>query len=118
MSQTPGYPDNLSCILEVEIRFYDDSPAVDVCPNSSRRLMLDGSRKSLVAVGCADASSKVWLYDVSDGEPKHLIDSYSDTWAVAFSSDGEMLATGHENGTVKLWSTAELPSLRWLAVQK
>lgn len=71
------------------------------------------STAGLVAVGCADLSSKTWLFDLRTGQPAHLVDSYGDTWAVAFSADGKTLATGHENGKIRLWKVADLPSPRW-----
>ncbi len=75
------------------------------------------SKDGLVAVGCADLSSKVWIFDGADGQPKHVVDSYSDTWGVAFSHDGQTLASGHESGVIKLWSRSSLPVARWLEVR-
>lgn len=74
------------------------------------------SKDGLVAVGCADVSSKIWVFRLSDGQPMHVMDCYSDTWAVAFSGDGKLVASGHENGRIQLWAREGLPLAQWVKV--
>lgn len=67
------------------------------------------STNGMVAVGCADLSSKAWLFELENGHPVHLVDSSADIWAIAFSPNGELLATGHETGKIRVWRVEELP---------
>lgn len=46
----------------------------------------------------------VWVYDVNTGEALDLLIGHtSDLESMAFSPDGEMLATGSVHGTIRLW---------------
>lgn len=72
------------------------------------------SSEGLVAVGCADASSKIWVYNISHGELVTVIEPGGDVWSLAFSDDGKRLASGHESGKVRLWSRSDLPKTAWV----
>lgn len=72
------------------------------------------SSDGLVAAGCADRSSKAWLFRMKDGEPIHVLEGGGDVWGVAFSSDKRWVATGHQNGKVQLWARPGLPRVQWI----
>lgn len=61
--------------------------------------------KSLIASACADGKVRVWR--VSDGSLLNRLESGSEgVTSVAFSSDGNMLASGHEDA-VRLWRVTD-----------
>jgi WD40 repeat protein len=82
----------------------------------------DGNR---LAAGAADGTAKVW--DIGTGQPLHTLKGHGksqtsytmpnptrEVRAIAFSPDGKRLATGGEDGVVKLWNCEgrELHSLK------
>jgi WD40 repeat protein len=77
------------------------------------RLALSPDGTSLAASRRLDSTG--WLYDVRTGVAKHRIDGHSDKiFSLAFSPDGERLATASGDCTVKLWSVATGQELRTL----
>jgi WD40 repeat protein len=79
---------------------------------SSVKFSHDGKR---VATGSRDRTAKIW--NIEDGkclhtfgqlvQDKDLVNSYKEGWVfhVEFSPDDKLLATGADNGIVKLWNT-------------
>ena len=58
----------------------------------------DGTR---IAVG---TSIGIWLYDADTGAELALLTGHTNwVWCVAFSSDGETLASGSLDDTIRLW---------------
>jgi WD40 repeat protein/predicted Ser/Thr protein kinase len=59
-----------------------------------------------VAVGCSDGGLRI--YDGSTGALKHeLLDANgAEIYAMALHPGGEVLATGHQDGTIHLWNLA------------
>ena len=57
-----------------------------------------------VAVGCSDGSLQLW--QVSSGQCLHTLEGHAGLiFSIAFSPDGQMLASSGTDGVVKLWNT-------------
>ena len=57
----------------------------------------------------------IWLYDAETGEELNLFTGHTDyVYSVSFSLDGEMLASGSWDGTVRLWDVATGAAIRTL----
>jgi WD40 repeat protein len=54
----------------------------------------------------ASANDEVSLWDVADGQLLQTFSQPSWVTALAFSNDGKRLATGHDDGGVRLWNPA------------
>ena len=60
--------------------------------------------KPLFISGGFDSQIKVW--DVASGQCLQTLQGHTQTvWSLAFSSDGQTLASGDENATIMLWDT-------------
>ncbi|MFI6297209.1 hypothetical protein ACIBEJ_36850 [Nonomuraea sp. NPDC050790] len=91
------------------------APAVTRLVRPSRALQAVATSPSgrlLAAAGAAVTDSTVLLWDLSD--PRHpvrlgppLTGHMSSIYAVAFSPDGRILATGGKDRTVRLWDVAD-----------
>lgn len=81
----------------------------DVATKKYQRLVADGEIRSiactskLVAVGCADLSSHIYVVTWAGDLVAQLDPPGGDTWALAFSPDGKFLASGHELDNVNIW---------------
>src|SRR5690349_14650701 len=65
---------------------------------------LDGSLASVGGQTLLYRPGDIKLWDPADGKQRLSIDGHGSTvWAVAFSSDGKLMATGAYDGVVKLW---------------
>src|SRR5262245_39288851 len=53
------------------------------------------------------ASDELSLWDVGTADNIWMLPQPSWVTAVAFSPDNELLATGHDDGSVRLWTTAD-----------
>jgi len=82
------------------------------------------TRVASVALNPADghtlASSSedgsVWLWDINTAQClRHLAGHTQQTWAVAFSPNGQILASGSEDQTVRLWDVSTGHCLKTLA---
>ena len=57
----------------------------------------------------------IWIASLPCGTPgnqppTHCVEGHADeVWTVAFSPDGEWLATGSDDGTARLWKISQLP---------
>ena len=60
------------------------------------------------------AEPAVHLYNVNTGELLQTLSNPVDIWSVAFSPDGNRIATGDNNGTIRLWNTHTGKHLRTL----
>jgi WD40 repeat protein len=54
----------------------------------------------------ASAGDEVILWDVAAGQASAFLEQEAWVTALAFGPDGALLATGHEDGTVRLWDVA------------
>jgi WD40 repeat protein len=73
-------------------------------------LCLTFSHDGRLLAGAEDYNDKprVCIWDVIDGSLLHELDGHNGlTFALAFSPDGNLLATGNEDNTARLW---EIPS--------
>lgn len=52
--------------------------------------------------------SGLWLHDSSTGEPLDVLDTPSRIECAAFDPTGARLATGHEDGTLRVWDARDL----------
>ncbi len=60
-----------------------------------------------VAVDCGDLLSVVVVLNLSSGSKTLVGPGYSNTWSVAFSPDGSLLAVGSDSGELTLWDWRE-----------
>jgi len=58
--------------------------------------------KSLV-LGCKDAQIRVWRFFDTPDLMRSLAGHQTEAWALAFSHDGSLLASGSDDHTIKLW---------------
>ncbi len=70
------------------------------------------AKDNLCVVGCGDGSLWLWDLDGDKDVPIKKLDkgeAHGDTaiTALAFSPDGEYFATGGEDGSIRLWTTAD-----------
>jgi WD40 repeat protein len=79
-----------------------------VCNGAAQSLAFsrDGNR---LAVGCGDYSRKaagrnIQIYDISTGKSHTLGQGDTGIYSVAFSPDGMTIATGNEDGVVRVWN--------------
>src|SRR3954447_13421313 len=69
---------------------------------------LDGSLASVGGQTLLYRPGDIKLWDPADGKQRLSIDGPASTvWAVAFSSDGKLMATAAYDGIVKLWDMPE-----------
>jgi WD40 repeat protein/transcriptional regulator with XRE-family HTH domain len=60
-------------------------------------------------------SGDIWLYHARTGVPLQTLQGHTDgTWAIAFSPDGLLLASGSDDQTLRLWNTTTGQCLRTL----
>src|SRR5439155_3778224 len=55
----------------------------------------------------AGAGSDMVLWDVANGRRRLVIPQHSWVTALAFARSSELVATGHDDGSVQLWDTAD-----------
>ncbi|MFN8494724.1 MAG: BTAD domain-containing putative transcriptional regulator [Caldilineaceae bacterium] len=57
-----------------------------------------------------DIDGRVFVWNVGEAEPAHLVQHFATAFTrfrlVAFSQDGQIVAIGHRDGTVRLWQIA------------
>lgn len=65
-----------------------------------------GSKRNLACFGCADGSLRLFDLDKTDQEPLEMNERHvGPVFGVAFSPDGETIATCGDDRTICLWST-------------
>ncbi|MGE0494268.1 MAG: WD40 repeat domain-containing protein [Vulcanimicrobiota bacterium] len=77
--------------------------AADGVPGEIRCLTLASDNRT-IAVGCGDGMSAVAILDAASLRPVGVVKpGLSNTWALAISPDGKTLATGSDDGKIRLW---------------
>ena len=65
---------------------------------------------NLMAVGTA--TGEIWIYEMLTGIPIHFLSGHTDgVWSIAFSPNGNMLASSGDDCTIRLWDLTKGESL-------
>ena len=66
----------------------------------------------------ASCNDDLLFWDVAEGQLLHRIKQQSWVTAMGFAADGAVMATGHDDGTVRFWDTRSFASLGEIAAHK
>jgi len=82
----------LSITLEASISL--ENPPISLVISSDKEQVAVGDRQGVISIG-----------SIKDGKITRILKSVrSPIWALAYSPDGNLLASGHENGHIILWN--------------
>lgn len=82
---------------------WERGEAVDTLDTYARQVVFDPTGERLATTRAIEGTTDVW--DARTGDRVAALSTSALGSAIAYSADGETLATGHEDGTIRLWDT-------------